>query len=119
MSVCAERNTGSVLPCSLQQADVQVLSIRIAINLECLVESRSFCKNSRPVCTQPDAEIVNATAGVTKNLNVWVAHCCKVTLGLVFNCPQGGVERAQNKVQSQQGFGSHITFATRVKVQFN
>ncbi len=48
------------------------------------MEPGSFCEHARPICFQTDPKIVNTTAGVTEDVNVWITQCGEVTLSLIF-----------------------------------
>ena len=73
MGIGAQGNTGAMLSRNFEKADIQILPVWVAIDLNCFVELGSFCKNVRPIGLQPDSEIVNPAAGVSQDLNVWVA----------------------------------------------
>ena len=92
MGICAQRNTRSVLSRNFEEVDIQILSIGIAVNFQCLIELGSFRKDARPVCFQTKPVIIDAAARVAEDLNVRIAQRCKISLGLIFKCPQRGVE---------------------------
>ena len=60
---------------NFKKANVQILSIRVAIDFNCLIELGSLCKNAMPVCLQADSVVVDAAARVSQDLNVWIAQC--------------------------------------------
>ena len=87
MSVCAEGNTRSVVAREFDQRNVQVLPVWIAVNLQRFIEPGGFCEYAWPICLQPDPKVVNTTARVTEDVNVRIAQCCQIALGLIFCFP--------------------------------
>ena len=48
--ICPERNPCSLCAGELKQTHVQILTIRLAIDLECLVEFGGLSKDAPPIC---------------------------------------------------------------------
>src|SRR5437763_875975 len=99
MRVRAQRDSASRFPRELQQVDAQVLAIRIAVNFDSLIQFRRNIEYALPVGLQSKPVVINATSGMTKDLNVPVPQCSKIAFRLIFLLAQRGMETAENHVQ--------------------
>ena len=81
--ICPERNPCSLCVGELKQTHVQILSIGIAIDLECLVEFSRLSKDAPPVCPEAEAKIVDASARMSEDLDVRIPQRSDVSLGLI------------------------------------
>ena len=89
----------SFFPRQLQQSQIQILAVRITIDLHRLAQ---FCRggeNPRPIRLQSQPEIVNPPARMTENLHLRVAQGGEVTRRLVFLRPESGMKLTEHKIE--------------------
>src|SRR2546423_1663854 len=109
--ICAHGYPSAAALGDFQQAQIQILSVGISIDLHRFIEPPRFAKDRFPICAQTETIIVNPAARMAEDLNVGIANGGEITFGLVFLAPQGGMERAEDKIERAQRLWIHIAFA--------
>src|SRR5436305_860348 len=95
MRVGAQRNAAACFPCDVQQVNVEVLSVRIAVDLDRFVQPRSFVKDILPLGRESKAKVVNPATRMTKDLDRRIAQRSDVPRRLIFLRAQRGVNTAR------------------------
>lgn len=101
MGVCAEGNSHAFLAGDFQKTDPQVLSIRVAIDLDSFIKSRGFGDNRAPVGSESLATVSDPWLRVTEDLDLRVTQTRDVTGALVLLPPQRRVKAAQHEIDLQ------------------
>ena len=101
--------SGTLLPGNGKQVTVEILPIWIAINFNGLVELCRAGKNSGPIGSQANTEIVNTPTWMTQNVNGRVAQSVEIALCLVLLLPQSRMKTAKYKVKFLQCRLIHIS----------
>jgi hypothetical protein len=81
--ICSKRNPCSLCASELEQIHIQILSIGIAIDLECLIEFGRLGKDVPPICAETEAKIVDASARMSENLDMLIPQRSNVSLSLI------------------------------------
>src|SRR6476646_8831780 len=114
--VRAERNSGSGFTRDLQQRQIEILSIRVAVDLDGLVEPGGRREHLGPVRGQSETKIVNAPPRMTENVDVRISKGREVAERLVFLRAQGRMKCAQHYVEPGECRQIHVPFATRIQI---
>ena len=93
MGVSADRNPAACFTGETDQIDAHVLTIRIRVDLDCLVQFRSDREYPRPIGTQSQPEVINASARVSEYLESGITQCRYITVGLIIFLAQGGIKQ--------------------------
>jgi len=71
-TIGAKRNSRTLLSSQSQQTDFEILSVGIAVNLDCFIEVGSFSKDATPVCSQTFPVIENTYLRMPENVDAFV-----------------------------------------------
>src|ERR1700722_5353439 len=99
MGVSADRNPAACFTGETDQIDAHVLTIRIRADLDCLVHLQSDREYARPIGTQSQPEVINASARVSGYLDRVITQCRYITVGLIIFLAQGEMKAAQNDIE--------------------
>jgi hypothetical protein len=102
MGVRADGNPAPGFSGQPDEIDAHILTIRIRIDLDCLVQFGGDRKNMCPIGAQSQPKVINAPARVTQYLYCGIAECRYITVGLIVFLPEGGMKAAQNDVELTQ-----------------
>lgn len=116
MRISAQRHARFGSTRELQQFDVKILTIRVAVDLDRFIQGSGFRENARPVGRKAEAKVVNATARVTEDVDRRITQRGEVTLGLIFRFAQCGMEGCEDKIKLRKACLLQVAFAMRIQV---
>jgi hypothetical protein len=78
-----------------EQSEMQVLTIRVTIDLERFVEFGGFGEDTPPIGGQSRSEVIDASARMPVDVHIRIANCAKIALGLVLGRAERGSETSR------------------------
>jgi hypothetical protein len=80
--------------------EIEVLPVRVTVDLDRFVEFGGGGENLRPVGPETRPEIVNASPRMTDNVKMGISNGREIAICLVVGFAQGGMKRAEDEIQS-------------------
>jgi hypothetical protein len=119
VGIGAKRDAAAFCTGDLEELNVQVLAIGIAIDLNGFIELRGAGKHTTPISFESEAIIVNAAAWVAEDVERRIFQSRKVARCLIVSLPELGMKGAEDDVEIVETAMVHIAFARGTEVKLN
>ena len=119
MGVRADGHPATRLRDHPEPVDVEILAVRVSIDLERRPGLRGAAGDALPVRAEARPEVVDAAARMREHVNVGVGERREISLRLILPETELGMERAEHEVEPRERGGIHVAGAFRREVHLD